>query len=320
MLNQDSKIYVAGHTGLIGTALTQRLQDKGYRNLLYRSHRDLDLTCQAAVEAFFEENRPEFVIMNAAMPANSVNVRANPVGVMLDNTAMIQNVFSAAMKFGVKKMLYVCSVACYPSDAEIKVLPDGGRTIDETQMQPGRIDKLSERYYAMPKLLGKEMCRVFNESGRMQCVTVIVPHAYGYYYHYDDPQRLPVYPSLVKRFCDGAKSGAKEVVIWGSGNLHREFTHVNDLADGYIMLLDRDDAVGDYNIGSGRMVSIRELAECLKEITGFRGEIVFDTTKPDAIEFPVLNTERLRAIGWKPSVAFEDGVKMSCEYYSKNYG
>lgn len=320
MMKKDSKIYIAGHRGLIGTAVTQRLRDKGYTNLVYRTHEELDLTRQDAVETFFTLEKPEYVIMNAAMPANSVNVRVNPVGVMLDNIAMIQNVFSAAASSHVQKMLYVCSIACYPSDAAKETLPDGKSILHESEMQPGKIEKVTERYYAMPKLLGKELCQVFNDSGKMRCVTVVVPHAYGTHYHYDDPSRLPVYPALIKRFCDACKQNLPEVEIWGTGLLHREFTYVDDLADGYLLLLEREDACGIYNIGSGKFVSIKETAQAIKAVTGYQGEIVFDTTKPDAVEFPMLCTDRLCALGWSPKVEFIDGVKRSCDYYRKNYG
>lgn len=320
MIDKGSRIYIAGHKGLIGTALTQKLKEKGYRNLLYRSHEELDLTCQSAVDVFFAEHHPEYVVMNAAMPANSVNVRSDPAGVMIENLSMIDHVFSAAANSGVKKLIYACSVACYPSDAETAMLSDGTRMIREEAMQPGKIERLSERYYAMPKLLGKELCRVLTISGKMRCATLIIPHAYGTHYHYEDPQRLPVYPALVKRFCDAVKESADEIVIWGSGNLRREFTHVSDIAEGYSLLLENEDAVGDYNIGAGRMISIRELAETLKKVTGYQGKILYDTSKPDAVEFPVLCSDKLRSLGWEPRMELEEGVRLSCSHYLENYG
>lgn len=319
MLNQDSRIYIAGHTGMIGTVLTKRLQELGYRNLLYKTHKELDLTRQDEVEAFFKINRPEYVIMNAAVQSNSVNVHKDPIGIMLGNALMIQNIFSAAMQYGVKKMLYVGSAACYPSDAEKTIFPNGSEMVLEDAMRPGRIDKLTERYYVMPKLLATELCRVLNETGTMQCVVALPTHIYGYYYYYHEPQRLAVYPALVKRFCDAVRQGFDKVTIWGSGNLRREFTHVNDLVEAFILLLIHDDAIGNYNIGAGKMISIRELACALKEITRFKGEVVFDTTKPDADEIPMLGTEKIRTLGWKPKVEFADGVRMSCEYYIHEY-
>ena len=305
-MEQNSKIYVAGHRGMIGTELIKRLRERGYNNLVYKPHSDLDLTRQADVEALFEEERPEYVIMNAGVMSNAVNISTNPAGIMMDNTAMISNVIGASVKYHAKKMLFVASGGCYPSDAEVEILPDGQRMVRETAVRPGRIDRESERYYVMPKLL--------------KTVTVFPAHVYGDAYYYNDPQRMPVYPALVKRFCDAARDNTPEVVVWGTGKLRREFVNVRDVADAYILLLADDSAEGMYNIASGRMISIRELAERLKDETGYQGKIVFDSTKPEANEFAMMNSDKLRALGWEPKVTFEDGLKMSCDYYRKNYG
>ena len=252
------------------------------------------------------------------MPANSVNVRTNPVGLMLDNTAIVSNVISASLKNGVKKLLYVSSIAAYPSDAARRPSEAGTLFLEES-MQPGRIDKVSERYYAMPKLLGVELCRVINETGKMQCVIAVVPHAYGMDYHYEDPNRLPVFPALIKRVHDGIINGAPEIVIWGTGNLRRELTFADDIADAYILLLQDQNAAGIYNVGSGRYVSIREMAQTIKEISGFKGALNFDITKPDSIEFPLLCSDKLRALGWEPNTPFKDGVKRAYDYYVRHY-
>ena len=319
-MEQNSKIYVAGHRGMIGTALMERLQEKGYNNLVYKTHDKLDLTRQADVEAFFASEQPEYVIMNAAFVANSVSVRTDPAGIMLNNTAMFSNVIGASVKFHVKKLLFVASGGCYPSDAEVEILPDGQRMVRETAVRPGRIDRESERYYVMPKLLGAELCETLRKAKLLKTVTVFPAHVYGDAYYYNDPQRMPVYPALVKRFCDAARDNTPEVVVWGTGNLRREFVHAKDVADAYILLLADDSAEGMYNIASGRMISIRELAERLKDETGYQGRIVFDSTKPEANELAMMNSDKLRALGWEPKVAFEDGLKMSCDYYRKNYG
>ena len=317
-ISKVSKIYVAGHRGLIGSALLEELEKKGYLSLVYKTHSELDLTRQNDVETFFAAEKPEYVILNAAVPANSVNVRTNPVGLMLDNTAIVSNVISACLKNDVIKLLYVCSIVAYPSDAACVPSQDGP-LLPEDAMQPGRIDKASERYYAMPKLLGEEMCRAINQSGKMRCVSAVVPHAYGLEYHYEDPNRLPVFPALIKRFCDGRQSNASEIVIWGTGKLRRELTFVYDIADAYILLLENKDATGVYNVGSGRYVSIRELAETIKEVSGFQGELLFDTTKQESIEFPLLCSDKLRAMGWQKETTFRAGIKQAYDYYVKHY-
>ncbi|MGI6348320.1 MAG: NAD-dependent epimerase/dehydratase family protein [Eubacteriales bacterium] len=318
MILPESKIYVAGHRGLIGSALMERLYEKGYCNLVYKKHDELDLTRQDDVETFFADEKPEYVILNAAVPANSVNIRNNPVGLMLDNTAIISNIISSCVKNSVKKLVYVCSIAAYPSDAACISTPDGFALLED-EMQPGRIEKETERYYAMPKLLGEEICRAINKTGKMQCVSVVVPHAYGYAYHYEDPNRLSVFPALIKRFYNATQTGAQYVEIWGTGKLRRELTFVSDIAAAYELLLRSETATGVYNVGSGRYVSVREMAEVIKSVSGYQGDIIFDITKPDAIEFPLLCSDKLRALGWKPEMTFVDGVKRAYSFFTEHY-
>lgn len=314
--SKNSRIYIAGHKGLIGTALQERLIAHGYHNLIYRSHTEVDLTNQSDVEMLFEQEQPEFVILNAAIPANSVNVKTRPVQLMLDNTLIIANVIGAARKFNAQKLMYVCSHAAYPSDA---VCTEEG-LLSEEAMQPGAISVLSERCYAMPKILGKELCRIINEEDRMKCVTAVLANVYGDCYHYETPDNLPVFPALLKRFCDAVKKGTPEVVIWGSGNLRRDLIAADDVADAYIALLESETADGVYNISSGKYITIREMAEVISRISGYSGKILFDTTKPEGIEFPLLKLERIKALGWEPKISFEDGVKKAYEYYQRNFG
>ncbi|WP_312939678.1 NAD-dependent epimerase/dehydratase family protein [Oscillibacter sp.] len=315
-ISKESKIYVAGHRGLIGTALLERLNARDYCNVVFRSHDELDLTNQSHVMAFFQQEQPEFVIFNAAIPANSVNVRTRPVQLMLDNTLMIANVIDASLRFGAKKLIYVCSHAAYPSDAQRTV--DG--LLPEESMQPGAIQIERERYYAMPKLLGKELCRTIDDAGQMRCVTAVLANVYGNCYHYETPDNLPVFPALLKRFCDAVKTDAPEVVIWGSGNLRRDLLTADDVAEAYLTLLEAKEAQGVYNISSGTYITIREMAETVRRVTGYSGNLVFDTTKPEGVEFPLLQLDRIKALGWKPEIPFEDGVRQAYAYYQKNFG
>ena len=315
-LLKNSRIYIAGHKGLIGTALQERLEMRGYHNLIYRPHTKLDLTNQSDVEALFEQEQPEFVILNAAVPANSVNVRTRPVQLMLDNTLIITNVIGAARKFNVQKLIYVCSHAAYPSDA---VRTEEG-LLSEEAMQPGEISVISERCYAIPKILGEELCRFINEKDQMRCVTAVLANVYGNCYHYETPDNLPVFPALIKRFCDAVKRDVPEVVIWGSGKLRRDLLAAEDVADAYIALLESETAEGVYNISSGTYITIREMAETISRVSGYRGKLRFDTTKPEGIEFPLLKLDRIKALGWEPKISFEDGVKKAYEYYQRNFG
>lgn len=313
VISKESRIYIAGHNGLIGSALMEKLGERGYNRLITRSHAELDLTRQKDVLNLFEKEKPEYVILNAAIPANSVNTRSNPVGLMLDNTLIIANVVDAALRFGVKKMIYVCSHAAYPSDAE----KDQNGFLQEEAMQPGKILNPRERYYSMPKLLGEELCRAINSTGKMRCVTAILANVYGINYHYDVPDRLPVFPALMKRFCEAVRDGTPEVVVWGTGNLRRDLLFVDDVAQAYITLLENEDTEGLYNISSGNYITVREMAETICKVTGYSGRIVFDTTKPDGTEFPLLRLDRIKSLGWRQKVKFEDGVKQAYEYYKK---
>jgi GDP-L-fucose synthase len=319
LIDKDSKIYVAGHRGLIGSALMRKLYEGGYTNLVYRTHAELDLTRQADVEELFLKEKPECVILNAALPANSINRKTKPLSLMLDNTAIIYNVISSCLVNNVKKLIYVASVAAYPSDASVAV-ESAGPVIKEINMKPGEIKNEAERYYAMPKLLGSEICRVINKAGSMHCAVLVPAHVYGLEYRYETPDNLPVFPALIRRFSDAVKTGASEVVVWGTGKLRREMTFVDDLADAFIFLLQDDNATGIYNATSGSYVSIKEMTETIKEVLKFQGKITFDTTKPEADEFPLLSTEKLRALGWSPKVNFREGVEKACAYYMEHFG
>lgn len=316
MLTKDSKIYVAGHRGLLGTALTDTLQEDGYKNLLIKTHSELDLVCQSEVENFFSDTRPEYVILNAAIPANSINVKTDPMGLMLNNTSILNNIISSSLKHGVKKLIYVSSIAAYPSDSPVSSSPDGPMLLEQS-MQPGKIEKETERYYALPKLLGGEICRAVNQTGKMSCSTLVVPHAYGLHYHYETPDRLPVFPALIKRFSDAVINGANEIVIWGTGNLRRELTFSYDIARAFIILLENESAIGTYNSGSGKYVSVRDMAQTLKDISGFKGKLIFDSDRPEAHEFPLLCSDKLRSLGWKPETEFRQGAELAYNHYVK---
>lgn len=313
-MDKNSRIYVAGHGGLIGSALMNSLHLAGFNNVLCRSHQELDLTRQTDVEKFFSEERPEYVVLNAAIPANSVNKKTNPVGLMIDNILIIANTIDAARRFGTKKLIFACSIACYPHDSKL----DDGR-LSESSMQPGSIPVVEERYYSMPKLLGEELCRVCCQTSEMKCVTIVIPQAYGSFYHYENSDRLPVFPALIKRFTDAVKEKQEEVVVWGTGKLRRELTSVYDLADAYMILMQDDRAEGIYNVGSGIYISVQEMAEEIAKTVGYTGKIKYDANKPEAVEFPLLNSNRIRALGWEPKMSFTDGVKEACAYYREHF-
>jgi GDP-L-fucose synthase len=237
---------------------------------------------------------------------------------LLGNNLIIINTVGACLLTGVKKLLFTSSEASYPDEIE-EFSMSQQRRISELSLAPGGVANKSQRCYALPKMFGNEVCRTVNEQKVLRCVSVVPTHLYGIEYSYNDPNRLPVFSALVKRFSDAVRDGLNEVVVWGTGKLRREYTHVNDIANAFLCLLENEDAVGAYNVSSGRYFSIRETAEIIKDVTGFKGEIVFDTSKPDGKERALLDTAKLRALGWAPKVQFREGVEKAVAWYREHY-
>jgi GDP-L-fucose synthase len=317
-INKESKIYIAGHRGLVGTALLECFKAAGYNNLVYRTSQELDLTRQNDVEAFLNQEKPDAIILNAAIAGNSVSLRTIPTRLLAGNALIILNVLLAAEKLGISKIIFTSSATIYPDDA-VSVSDGTNEYVNETEARPGRINNESDRCYIFPKLIGMEMCRLMNINKNISCVMIIPCHIWGKHYAYNEPNRLSVIPMLIQRFHDAVVNDKPEVVIWGTGNLRRELLHSEDLAKAYIKLMEDDNAAGMYNAGYGSYISIREIAEAIKSVAGYKGAIVFDPTKPEATELRLLASDKLRAMGWQPEISFQAGIRAVYDHYVKEF-
>lgn len=294
-MEKDAKIYVSGHSGMLGSAMMARLQADGCNNVITRTHKELDLTRQADVEAFFEAERPEYVFHIAAKTGGVMPNKQYPVDYLAEGTLIALNVLSAAYTYGAKGVVYVSSANVYPEDA---LQPMG-----EELFMNGRLPFFLGGY-ALAKTVGVKFCECASRQAGRHFVSAILPAVYGLNDH-----GTTVMPMLMDKFADAVVNGKPEVSVWGTGNVRREFICSEDVADALIFLMEHGESGEHYNSGSGEEHTIRELAEILQEVSGFQGRLVFDTTKPESAGRQFLNSGKLRQLGWQPKVAFRDGVK-----------
>lgn len=300
-MEKKDRIYVAGHTGLIGSALVRRLERDGYRNVLTRTHAELDLTDQAKVSAFFERERPDYVFYAAGKVGGVFANSTYRADFIYENVMMQCNVIHASFMTEVKKLLFLSSADAYPKGFS--------EPVKEEALLSGRLEATCEPF-ALAKICGMKMCESFNRQYGTDFTVVIPPNVYGPNQRYD-ALNAQVLPSLIKRFHEAKAAGKKDVVIWGTGKAVRDFLYVDDLADACLFLMKRGGGSGFFNVGTGHGYSILELAETIKSAVGFKGDIVFDTSKPEGARKKLLNTEKIAGLGWKPGTRLLDGVRGS---------
>ena len=300
-MNKSDKIYVAGHRGLVGSALMRRLERGGYRNIVSRPHSELDLTNQAAVEAFFAREKPRHVFL-AAGRVGGITANANyPARFIYDNLAIEVNVIDASHRHGVDKLLFLGSSCIYP-----KLAP---QPMKEEYLLTGTLEPTNEPY-AIAKIAGLKMCAAYNREHGTQYLCVMPTNLYGPGDNFD-PETSHVLPALIRKVHEAKERDSQEIVLWGSGEPLREFLHSDDLADACVHLMERHRAadLGEFvNIGAGREISIRELAMLIAEIAGYRGRLVYDTSKPDGTPRKLLDSSRLTALGWNARIALREGI------------
>lgn len=310
-MNQTDKIFVAGHTGLIGSAVVRRLQSKGFCNLLLASHAELELTDAAAVGCFFDEHLPEYVVLAAGRVGGIIENQTYPADFMNANLAIQLNVLKAAHRTGVRKLILFASSCMYPRECP--------QPMTETALLSGYPEQTSLAY-AVSKLAGMQMCLAYNQQyGEQRFIPVIPNSAFGPNDNFD-PKSGHVLSSLIQRFHEARETGAQSLTLWGSGTPRREFIHTDDIADACIALLTGNTATLalPLNLGAGRDFSIRELAETIARVIGYSGAIEWDTSKPDGAPRKLLDSSRLRAFGWQPAVDFEEGLKDTYQWYLNN--
>jgi len=299
MLSHDTQIYVAGHRGLVGSAIVRALKEQGYTQLLLRTHRELDLTDQRSVSAFFQRERPEAVIMAAARVGGINANNTRPAEFIRDNLLIQDNVIDAAYQAGVAKFVFLGSSCIYP-----KLAP---QPIKEDSLLTGPLEPTNE-WYAIAKIAGLKMCQAYRRQYGFKAISLMPTNLYGPGDNFD-LQNSHVLPALIRRFHEAKLRGDASLTVWGTGTPRREFLHVDDLADAVIYLLKSYDDEAIVNIGWGEDVTIRELAEVVASVAGFRGRLEFDPSKPDGTPRKLLDTSRLTALGWVPKIKLKAGIE-----------
>lgn len=310
-MERNAKIFVAGHRGLVGSALVRRLQAGGYTNLVMRTSAELDLTDQAAVRQFYEQERPEFVFIAAAKVGGIHANNTYPADFIYRNLMIECNLIQGAYQVGVKKLLFLGSTCIYP-----KLAP---QPMKEEHLLTGPLEPTNEPY-AVAKIAGIKMCSSFNRQFGTNFFSVMPTNLYGQNDNYH-PQDSHVLPALIRRMHEAKERGDAKVTVWGTGNARREFMASDDMADACVFLMERFDAkeIGEFiNIGVGFDLSIREVVGLVAKVVGFKGELVFDTTKPDGAPRKLVDSGRLMALGWKPKIELEAGMKIAYQDFLTN--
>jgi GDP-L-fucose synthase len=304
-MNRDDSAFVAGHRGLVGGAILRRLEREGCTRLLTRTHAQLDLRSQAAVEAFFAEHRPAYVFLAAAKVGGILANASAPADFIRDNLQIQANVIDSAYRHGCRKLLFLGSSCIYPKLA--------AQPMREDCLLTGPLEPTNQ-WYAIAKIAGLKMCQAYREQYGFDAICLMPTNLYGPGDNFD-LQSSHVLPALIRKFHEARQRGDGQAVVWGSGAPRREFLHVDDLADACVYLMRRYSDVDPLNVGWGEDVSIRELAQIVKEIVGFGGELVFDSTKPDGAPRKLLDTSRLTALGWTPRIRLQDGVAQTYGWF-----
>lgn len=307
-MEKNSRIYVCGHTGMLGTAIWDRLKTEGYQNVFGETQQALDLCDRQAVEKYFIEKKPEYVFFVAAVAAGINYKKAHSAEILLDNMEMITNIIPLSQKYGVKKIINVCSALFYPSDASIPIKEE-----EATKVFTREIDSP----YALAKATGERLCNYYNMQYGTNFVTVVPCNFFGPKAPFTG-DRAGVVPSIIRRMNEAKDTNQPEVVIWGTGNACREFLHVDDVADACIFIMNHDEEYKLINVGRGNENTIRETAELIKRVTGYQGELVFDATKPEGRQHMQLNVEKLMSLGWKPKYTLEESLDKTNKWFLEN--
>jgi GDP-L-fucose synthase len=310
MMEKDAKIYIAGHSGLVGSAILRALQRQGYHRFVLRTHMELDLRDPRETLAFFEAEQPDYVFMAAATVGGVVANDTHPAKFFYDNITMGVNVIDAAHRSGVKKLLYMGSSCIYPRDA--------AQPMTEDALLRGRAEPTNEAY-AMAKISCLKMCEYYAREYGCDFISCMPCNAYGPGDDFD-PATSHVVAALMRRFHEAKEQGLPEVVIWGSGTPIREFIFIDDIADAAVFLMQNYAGHETVNVGTGTEYSIRKLAEIIRRVVGYEGKIVNDLSKPDGSPRKLLDSGKIFRMGWRPKVSFEDGMKKTYQDFLENIG
>jgi GDP-L-fucose synthase len=307
-MEKTDRIFLAGHDGLVGSAIHRRLQQEGYQRIITTSFKELDLRRQEATEDFFAGDRPDYVFLAAAKVGGIVANNTYPAEFIYDNLMIEANIIAAAQQTGTKKLLFLGSSCIYPKFAP--------QPMTEDCLLTGVLEPTNEPY-AIAKIAGIKMCQAYRRQYGSNFISVMPTNLYGPGDNFD-LETSHVVPAMLRKFHEAKTRGDRTVTLWGTGAPHREFLHVDDLADACVFLMKRYDEPEIINIGVGKDVSIRELAAMIQKIVDFKGEIIWDTTKPDGTPRKLLDVDRLSRLGWQAGISLEEGLEQTYRWYCEN--
>ncbi|MED0656401.1 GDP-L-fucose synthase [Anoxybacillus ayderensis] len=307
-MERSSKIYIAGHRGLVGSAILRKLQADGYTNLVYKTSQELDLRDKNQVDEFFAKEKPEYVFLAAAKVGGIVANNEYPADFIRDNLMIQTNVIDAAYRNGVKKLLFLGSTCIYPKFAP--------QPLKEEYLLTGELEPTNEPY-AIAKIAGIKMCQSYNRQYGTKYISVMPTNLYGPNDNFD-LHTSHVLPALIRKFHEAKENNAPYVEVWGTGTPRREFLYSDDLADACVFLMKNYEDNEIINIGVGEDISIKELAEKIKEVVGYQGEIKFDTTKPDGTPRKLVDVSKINALGWKASISLDEGLQKVYQWFLEN--
>jgi len=309
-MEKNSKIYVAGHTGLVGSAIVRRLRKVGYNNLILKTKKELDLLDQKKTEAFFKKEKPEYVFLAAARVGGIIANKTHKADFIFENLQIQNNVIYNSWKYGVKKLLFLGVSCIYPKTCS--------QPIKEEYLMTGLLEETSDAY-SIAKIAGIKMCQSFNEQYRTNFISVMPTNLYGPGCNFH-PENSHVLSAMIRKFSDAKKKKEKSVVFWGTGSPRREFLYSDDLADALLFLMKKYNSSEIINIGIGKDISIKELSQKIKKAVGYEGRVEWDRTKPDGSMRKLLNTNKLNRLGWKYKTDLDRGLIKTINWFNDNYG
>ena len=308
-MKSNSRIYVAGHRGLVGSAIIRSLKQRGFENLITRTHAELELMDAVAVKDFFEQAKPEYVFMAAAKVGGIHANSTYPADFMRENLIVQTNVIHESWRQGVVKLLFLGSSCIYP-----KLCP---QPIKEEYLLSGELEKTNDAY-ALAKIAGIKTCQSYNQQHGTHFISAMPTNLYGVNDNFH-PENSHVLPALIRRFHEAKLANVESISIWGTGTSRREFLHSDDLADAVLFLMENYDDSEIVNVGCGKDQTIKELAETIQEVVGYTGHLKFDSTRPDGTPQKILDISKINSLGWKPTISLREGLKQVYQWYTEQY-
>ena len=308
-MKRNSRIYVAGHRGLVGSAIIRSLKQRGFENLITRTHAELELMEAVAVKDFFEQAKPEYVFLAAAKVGGIHANSTYPADFMRENLIVQTNVIHESWRQGVVKLLFLGSSCIYP-----KLCP---QPIKEEYLLSGELEKTNDAY-ALAKIAGIKTCQSYNQQHGTHFISAMPTNLYGVNDNFH-PENSHVLPALIRRFHEAKLANVESISIWGTGTSRREFLHSSDLADAVLFLMENYDDSEIVNVGCGKDQTIKELAEMIQEVVGYTGHLKFDSTRPDGTPQKILDISKINSLGWKPTISLREGLKQVYQWYTEQY-